>query len=129
MGCSFQPLSQKANVKAQMSSNGIFFLFALCKQIKEERAMPSITQDPRDKLIAWTVPATPTSVRKQHQSSRALGNLQMTPENNTTNGNCDGFAHRRAYPLPCARALLSGTTHLINYLPSDESRFPPLAEG
>jgi hypothetical protein len=56
------------------------FLFRR-EQIKEQRCESGIVQRARDKLIAWTMSAAPTSVREKNQASSIFWNGQITGQN------------------------------------------------
>ena len=90
-------LGEERDVEAQLGRPPVDIVFRRSEQVEEECPQSLCVEPGRDGTIARTVPAAPTAVCENHQSTRLIGYGQRAGQTGMTYINGDvaaaGFAH------------------------------------
>lgn len=91
------PLGEERDVEAQLGRPAVDILFRRSEQVEEECPQSLCVEPGRDGTIARTVPAAPTAVSENHQSTRLIGYGQRACQTGMSYIDGDvpavGFAH------------------------------------
>ena len=80
-------LGKQRNVEAQVSCLHVDHFFLGGKEVDQQSAEAALAQDVRYISIPWTPTTTATSVREEHETHGALGDLKAPLEGDMGHGN------------------------------------------